>query len=67
MWLIKTNYLWWENNVPNYSRLSQLSDLVEKALNDGLTDPEFENIGFSILENRDFRMKETRVQNITRI
>ncbi|AQX52514.1 hypothetical protein [Elizabethkingia anophelis] len=44
-----------ENNVPNYSRLSQLSDLVEKALNDGLTDPEFENIGFSILENRDFQ------------
>lgn len=44
-----------ENNVPNYNRLSQLSDLVEEALKIVLTDPEFENIGYNILESKDFQ------------
>lgn len=44
-----------ENNVPNFSRLSQLSDLVEEALRVVLTDPEFENIGYDVLESKDYQ------------
>ncbi|MDV3603792.1 hypothetical protein CMU86_11555 [Elizabethkingia anophelis] len=44
-----------ENNVPNYNRLSQLSDLVEEALKIVLTDPEFDNIGYNVLESKDYQ------------